>query len=390
MVYEPAEDSYLLEKQVKRFAKGNVLDMGTGSGIQAVAAAEKKSVKKVLAVDVQKDVMKELREKLKKQCKDKKANKKIKIIQSDLFQKIPKQKFDTIIFNPPYLPQQLKERDVETEAGKKGYAVVEKFLDEVNEYLKEDGQILLLFSSLTDQKMVDRIMARNLLQFQQLAKKHIFFEDLLVYKIKKSRLLQRLNKKATNLEFFAKGHRGMLFTARYKGKKAAVKTKLPESQALGRIQIESHWLKRLNKKKIGPRLLYSEKDFFIMEFVDGKRIFDYAEHANKKQIKSVLAKVFEQCYQLDKININKEEMHRPYKHIIIKNNKPSMIDFERANYSRKPKNVTQMFQFINSGRFRNLLIKKGLKINKKNIIKMSKIYKKTLDKKIIEKILKGL
>ena len=46
MIYEPAEDSFLLQKYVKKYAKGKVLDMGTGSGIQAEAA------KDVLAVDV--------------------------------------------------------------------------------------------------------------------------------------------------------------------------------------------------------------------------------------------------------------------------------------------------------------------------------------------------
>jgi pyruvate dehydrogenase E1 component alpha subunit len=40
-VYEPREDSLLLEKYVKKFAKGIVLDIGTGSGIQAKAAAER-------------------------------------------------------------------------------------------------------------------------------------------------------------------------------------------------------------------------------------------------------------------------------------------------------------------------------------------------------------
>ena len=57
MVYEPNEDSYLLVEFVKRFAKGKVLDMGTGSGIQAMAAAESKNTDSVLAVDAQKGVI---------------------------------------------------------------------------------------------------------------------------------------------------------------------------------------------------------------------------------------------------------------------------------------------------------------------------------------------
>jgi len=39
MIYEPAEDSFLLAEQIKFFAKNKkILDMGTGSGILAKKA----------------------------------------------------------------------------------------------------------------------------------------------------------------------------------------------------------------------------------------------------------------------------------------------------------------------------------------------------------------
>ena len=51
-VYEPREDSYFLAQYVKKHAKGKVLDVGTGGGIQAEAAAIRSQVKSVLAVDI--------------------------------------------------------------------------------------------------------------------------------------------------------------------------------------------------------------------------------------------------------------------------------------------------------------------------------------------------
>ena len=40
-VYEPREDSYLLQKYVEKYCKVDlVLDIGTGSGIQAITAAK--------------------------------------------------------------------------------------------------------------------------------------------------------------------------------------------------------------------------------------------------------------------------------------------------------------------------------------------------------------
>ena len=51
-VYNPGEDSYLLQRYVERLVSGSVLDMGTGSGIQAVSAAQKDDVSRVLVVDI--------------------------------------------------------------------------------------------------------------------------------------------------------------------------------------------------------------------------------------------------------------------------------------------------------------------------------------------------
>ncbi|MBI4141354.1 50S ribosomal protein L11 methyltransferase, partial [Candidatus Woesearchaeota archaeon] len=51
-VYFPREDSVTLAHQVSEHAKGVVLDVGTGTGIQAVSAAASSKVKKVFAVDI--------------------------------------------------------------------------------------------------------------------------------------------------------------------------------------------------------------------------------------------------------------------------------------------------------------------------------------------------
>ena len=69
-IYEPREDSTLLEYYVRQYAKGSVLDIGTGSAIQAIAAANNKDVNSVLAVDIQKSVI----EHCKNNIKNKKKN----------------------------------------------------------------------------------------------------------------------------------------------------------------------------------------------------------------------------------------------------------------------------------------------------------------------------
>lgn len=138
-LYEPREDSFLLAKYVRKYAKGSVLDMCAGSGIQAKTALTNKNVKSILAVDIDESSIIYL----------KKQN--IPAVKSDLFKNV-KGKFNTIICNPPYLPEFSKEDYSVRRAvsgGKKGNEFLAKFLKEAKNYLAKEGIIILLVSSLT-------------------------------------------------------------------------------------------------------------------------------------------------------------------------------------------------------------------------------------------------
>ncbi len=173
-MYAPAEDSLMLEKHSERFSCGRVLDIGTGTGIQALAASKSKSTKRIIAVDVDKEAI--------NYCKRNISHKKIDFQVSDLFSKVDG-KFDTILFNPPYLPdeKEIKIKDAALYGGEKGYELIKRFFSEAKNYLSEDGKILFVFSSFTKKKKVDEIIKANGFKFKQLEKQHIFFEDLFVY-----------------------------------------------------------------------------------------------------------------------------------------------------------------------------------------------------------------
>ena len=167
MIYEHAEDTFLLSNHIRKYAKGDVLDMGAGSGYLSKIALQNKA--NVLASDISKQAVDNL----------KKQN--IKAIRSDLFSNI-KQKFDLIIFNPPYLPEDKDEpRDSKraTTGGKKGNEIIIKFLTQAKKHLKKEGKILILFSSLTP----DIIKTATKLKYKpkKLDKQNLFFEKLYVY-----------------------------------------------------------------------------------------------------------------------------------------------------------------------------------------------------------------
>ncbi|MFH1053341.1 MAG: hypothetical protein V1740_02880 [Candidatus Woesearchaeota archaeon] len=189
-----------------------------------------------------------------------------------------------------------------------------------------------------------------------------------------------------NISYFSKGKRGLIYSGIYKNKKVAIKVKKPESEAKNRIENEANYLKLLNEYKIGPEFVMFKNKKLVYKFVEGEFIDDFLKKSPKPEIIKILLSILKQCYQMDQLKINKEEMHRPYKHIIIKT-KPVMIDFERTHETNSPKNVTQFCQFMISRRIQLILKEKKIKINRKTIICSAKEYKKDLNKENFKKII---
>lgn len=196
-----------------------------------------------------------------------------------------------------------------------------------------------------------------------------------------------------NICYLAKGHRGVIHKGTYKGKKVIIKTKLIESLASGRIENEANFLKLLNKKSVGPSVLHydKKKDLMVCSYAEGLFLPEYLDRCkgqDKAKIKAILKDVFMQCYEMDRLKINKEEMHHPYKHIIIspKTGKPTLVDFERCHYTLKPSNVTQFCSYVASGFISEILRKKGININRDKIINAAKTYKQKVTKNNLCKI----
>lgn len=175
MIYRPAEDSYLLAEQVKRFSRGkSFLDIGTGIGIQAEAAIEAHA-SAVLAIDINAEAIELLK------------SKKINALKSNLFSNLPKEsKFDIIAFNPPYLPKDKledKESALTTTGGKKGDELILKFLKQAPSHLNKNGIILLLLSSLTPTDKINSLLKKLNLKSKIISRKKLFMEELFILKI---------------------------------------------------------------------------------------------------------------------------------------------------------------------------------------------------------------
>ena len=121
-----------------------VLDLGTGIGIQAIIAAQK--AKRVLATDVNPKAVLCAKENVKRNN----LEYKIEVREGDLFQPIQREKFDLIIWNPPYLqlePQSILEQSW---CCGRNNALIDRFLNESKKHLTKCGRIEMVYSTLGD------------------------------------------------------------------------------------------------------------------------------------------------------------------------------------------------------------------------------------------------
>ena len=119
----------------------DVLDLGTGSGCIGLTLALEESKLNVTISDISHDALKVALE------NKNRLHANAKIIQSDLFEMID-QKFDMIISNPPYIPDDeivedivTKEPSVALYGGKLGVDFYEKIIKESKKYIKNKGLI---------------------------------------------------------------------------------------------------------------------------------------------------------------------------------------------------------------------------------------------------------
>jgi predicted Ser/Thr protein kinase len=63
-----------------------------------------------------------------------------------------------------------------------------------------------------------------------------------------------------------------------------------------------------------------------------------------------------------------------------------MIDFERCRKVKNPKNVTQLVQFLTSGKTNHILKDKKIDLNKEELRNLARKYKDKYEEKLFEEL----
>lgn len=146
-----------------------------------------------------------------------------------------------------------------------------------------------------------------------------------------------------NLEKIGGGWRSVVYRGLYEGKLLSFKVPLRDIHRHAILK-EGKILQIVNKEGIGGKLHLVGEDFIAYEYIDGSHLIEVLNEENKHIL---LPQLIQQAETLDRLKINKEEMHRPYKNVLVdKDLKLYLIDFERAKPTLKPKNKSQVIQFV--------------------------------------------
>ncbi len=236
-VYEPHEDSFLLAEAARTEAFGSFIDLGCGTGLAGLSAATNAKVTEITFADLNEKALELAKENMERNKaalgkgkrvgnteikkggqgqqneapENPKTNalplpqqnegyalpeSKFKFIQTDLFSNLPLS-YDTISFNPPYLPTAEEERlkgniNRAFDGGLFGRDVLDKFLKQFPSHLNEDGVLLLLNSSVSAEdgesgnKITRKVLEKAGFKVSVVGKKSFFFEELAVFKAKKT------------------------------------------------------------------------------------------------------------------------------------------------------------------------------------------------------------
>lgn len=148
----PRPDTETLVEEVIKIAKKirakKILDLCTGSGAIAVSLAKYIEESSITAVDISKEALRVA----KLNAKNNEVENQITFVESDLFEKIPKEKYDMIVSNPPYIKRDIiktldrevqKEPKIALDGGYDGLDFYRKIIHKSEEYLKFKGYLCL-------------------------------------------------------------------------------------------------------------------------------------------------------------------------------------------------------------------------------------------------------
>ena len=152
-----------------------VLDLGTGSGIGAVFAAQ--HARCVTAIDINPEAVRCAHiNVLLNHVADR-----VEVLEGDLFAPIGDRCFDVIVFNPPFFRGQPHDN---LDRAWRSVDVLERFAAGLRDHLSPSGYALMVYSSSADEEALLRAFESNSLTYSGFERRDVINEVLTIYQVR--------------------------------------------------------------------------------------------------------------------------------------------------------------------------------------------------------------
>ena len=152
-----------LDLKGKRF-----LELGCGTGVVSVRAAQLGA--RVTASDISATALANAKVNAGKNGVE------VELVNSDLFQSFPSQRFDVIMINPPYYPKNPGNEEEHAWYCGEGHEYFHRLFAELKNYLNPGGEVFLILSEDCDQARIQEIAQQNHWSFEVALTKKVWGE----------------------------------------------------------------------------------------------------------------------------------------------------------------------------------------------------------------------
>lgn len=159
----------------------NVLELGAGSGLISVYCAKLKA--NVTASDINPIAV----ENINQNAKLNSVN--IKVVESDLFDRIETKEFNYIIINPPYYPKNPNNEEELAWFCGNDFQYFKKLFNQIGNYVNNDSKIIMVLSEHCDIEMIKKIGEQSHFIFTKCYEQKIWGEMNYIFEISKSNIV---------------------------------------------------------------------------------------------------------------------------------------------------------------------------------------------------------
>jgi release factor glutamine methyltransferase len=174
-MYAPSDDTFLLADCIRQYSGRRALEIGVGSGL--LLDILEKNFAYVAGSDIDLQAL--------QHCKQQKIpSAHVLLVCCDAGSAFGIGKFDLIVSNPPYLPNDNNNiLDPTVHGGPTGIEVTVHFINSALPLLAGDGKLLIVISSFANSSALDKVVLENNMHKKVVKEKRLFYETLSIVEL---------------------------------------------------------------------------------------------------------------------------------------------------------------------------------------------------------------